>query len=211
MKLIMLRSIVMALFFSTALALAQDRLNPPFPRTASYSLGQGFWPTYSIGSRLEILSRYDMAYIYGSDEDHGMIKAIKLRQLRPDQILIAMGLNGVYFSDPPEYYLYRPYRGYLTENVSPGQRTFVVDNVDGIIQGLDGDYRFCYVVINNDVINIEYAIDDTLVAPNEGDDFWKVNQYHNIGDSVMSVIRLPGPGVFPNFSEWCLNVDGKYV
>lgn len=200
-----------ALLFLTTVAVSQDRLNPPYPRTASYSLGTGYWPTYSMGTRMEILSRYDKAYVYGSVDDHGMIIAKRLRELHPDQVLIAMGLNGVFFSDPPEYYLYRAYRGHLTNDISPGQKTFVVDSAEGINQGLGDEYRFVYAVINNDVIDVQYALGDTLVAPTEYDDFWKINDYHKAGDSVMSVIRLPGPGVFPNFSEWCPPVDGKYV
>ncbi|MBN1466869.1 hypothetical protein JXA02_14035 [candidate division KSB1 bacterium] len=199
------------LVFLVTAVFSQDRLNPRFPRTASYSLGQGFWPTYSLGTRLEVLSKYDMAYIYGSIDDNGMIRAKRLRELRPDQILIAMGLNGVFFSDPPEYYLYRAYRGHLTANINPGQKKIVVDSAEGINQGLGDDYRFCFAVINNDVIDIQYAIDDTLIAPTEHDDFWRINDHHQLGDSVMSVIRLAGPGVFPNFSEWCQPVDGKYV
>jgi hypothetical protein len=193
------------------LGFSQDRLNPPFPRTASYSLGQSFWPTYSIGTRLEKLAKYDMAYIYGSVDDNGMIKAKKLRELNPDQVLIAMGLNGVFFSDPPEYYLYRPYRGHLLEDVVPGQKTLAIDTIENMNYGLGEDYRFCFVAINGDVIDVEYVIGDTIVTSDDPDDFYGVNQSHSAGDSVMSIIRLAGPGIFPNFSEWARPYEDKYV
>ncbi|MBN1481251.1 hypothetical protein EH223_02595 [candidate division KSB1 bacterium] len=201
----------LVLLLLTTMLYAYDRLNPPYPRTASYSLGQNVWPTYSIGTRLLKLARYDMAYIYGSVDDNGTIKAKKLRQLNPDQILIAMGLNGIFFSDPPEYYLYRSYRGNLLEDVLPGQRAIRVDNTDGINLDFGDDYRLCYAVINNDIINIYDVIGDTLFAPSGGDDFWKVNQKHVRGDSVLSPLRMSGPGIFPNFSQWCPPVNGKYL
>ena len=198
------------LFFTFNVAISQDRLNPPFPRIASYSLGQSFWPNSSIGSRMEILSKYDMAYIYGDVDNNGTIKAQKLRELNPNQILMAMGLNGLYFSDPPPYYLYRTYRGYLTQDIVPGQRYIPVSTTEGINQGLT-DFRFCYVVINNDVIDVQATNGDSIVAIEDPNNAYAVNSQHFIGDSVMSVIRLSGPGVYPNLSEWSPAVDGKYV
>ncbi len=211
MKSYLSMGVIVGILLGGALAFARDRLNPPFPRTASYSLGQSFWPTYSMGTRMQKLARYDMAYIYGSVDDNGIIKARKLRELNPNQILIAMGLNGVYFSDPPEYYLYRSYRGHLLEDVEPGQKTLALDTVDGINYGLGDDYRFCYVAINGDVIDVQYVRHDTVVTKDDPNDFFGVNQHHSKGDSVMSILRLAGPGIFPNFSEWSPPVDGKYI
>ena len=210
MKKYLSMGVFVGILLSGALSFSQDRLNPPFPRTASYSLGQGYWPTYSIGTRLEKLSKYDMAYVYGSVDDYGAVKARRLRELNPNQILIAMGLNGVYFSDPPEYYLYRSYRGHLLDDIVPGQKLLPLDTVDGIKQGT-GDYRFCYVAINGDVIDVEYVIGDTIVTKEDPNDFYGVNEHHSAGDSVLSIIRLSGPGIFPNFSEWSQPVDGKYL
>lgn len=207
-----MKTLLILLLFPTFFLLAQDRLNPRFPRTASYSLGQSAWPTYSIGTRLHKLAQYDMAYIYGSVDDNGTIKAQRMRQLAPDKILIAMGLNGIYFSDPTEFYLYRSYRGHLVNNIVPGQRLIPVDTVENINQGLGEDqYRFCYAVIDKDVIDVQYVVDDTIVALTDPEDFYAVNVPHFAGDSLISPLRLSGPGIFPNFSQWCPEVDGKYV
>jgi len=206
-----LTRVILILFFLLSGTMAQDRLNPPYPRTASYSLGQSQWPTYSMGTRLKTLSRYDMAYIYGSTDDHGTTKAQALRAINPNQILIAMGLNGVFFSDPPEYYLYRSYRGHLLSDISPGQKQIPVDNIEGVDKGLS-DLRFCFVVINNDVIDITGKQDSLLLTyRDDPNDFYAVSDYHSAGDSVLSVLRLSGPGIFPNFSQWARPVNDKYI
>jgi hypothetical protein len=207
----MYKIILIFLLIFLATLSAQDRLNPPFPRTASYSLGQQYWPTYSIGTRLEKLSKYDKVYIYGSVDDNGAIKAERLRELNAEQILIAMGVNGIFFSDPPEYYLYRSYQGKLTATISPNQKELPVDKTDGINLNFGDEYRFCYAVINGDVINVYGADDNTLYVPGDGDEFWRVNQTHSAGSTVLSPLRMSGPGIIPNFSEWCPPVNGKYL
>ncbi len=189
---------------------AQDRFNPPFPRVAVYSMGDTHWPTYSVGTRLQKLSQYDMVLIPASEDKHGSVRAQALRNLNPDQIIVGMGPNGVWFYDPPQYYLYRAYRGTVMQPVEPNDPYIVVDSAEGIAQGLNGDYRFCFAVINNDVINVQYATGDTLVVNADGG-FYSVNESIAVGDTVLSPLRLSGPGVFPNFSQWSPSVDGKHV
>ena len=190
-----------------------DRLNPPFPRTAVYSTYQGYDAnnTYSMGSRLHRLAQYDMVCIYGSEDDGGPVLAQRLRELNPDQILIAMGLNGFWFSDPYPYYLYRSYRGVLTEPLEANQRLVKVDSTQRMDSGLYGP-NLLYAVINDDIIKVEYiASDTTWVARTGTDDFYAISRSHAVGDTVYSPMRLSGPGIFPNFSQWSPQVDGQYA
>ncbi|MDZ7725247.1 MAG: hypothetical protein U5R06_21130 [candidate division KSB1 bacterium] len=198
--------LVLLLFIQVS---AQDRLNPPFPRIASYSMGGKHWPQYSIGTRYQIQSKYDLLFTAGTEDRDGTYKATRYRSLNPDQILIGGGVNGLWFYDPPQYYLYRSYRGYVQEEAQSNQGFIVVDSTQGIGQGVN-DIRFVYAVINNDVVNVTGTSNDTIFITNDGG-FYSLEHTVSVGDSVLSPIRVAGPGVIPNFSQWSPAVDGKHV
>ncbi len=185
---------------------SQSKYEPFFPRTAVYCTYQGY-----IDARIHRMAQYDMAYIYGSVDNSGSLFAQRLRELHPDQIIMAMGLNGLWFSDPPDYYLYRAYQGILTEPVQPNQRVIKVDRTEGIAQGLNGNWNLCYAVIGDDIINVEGVRGDTgIVAQNVSDSFYNTSHSHSIGDTVYSPLRLAGPGIFMNLSQWAPEINGLY-
>ncbi|MBN1560777.1 hypothetical protein JW998_11040 [candidate division KSB1 bacterium] len=203
--------LVTLLLITSSPKAADERLNPGYPRTATYSIGSnGGWPTYSIGTRDLKLSQYDMTLIYGTKSEYGEYLGRRLRQLKPDLVLIAMVENGLWFGDPPEFYLYRAYRGHLLNNIVPGQSRFAVDSAAGINQGTEG-YRFTYGVVNNDVIDVQDVDGNEIITTGDIDDFYGVSARHAAGDILLSPLRLAGPGVMPNFSKWTPAVDGKYV
>lgn len=195
-------------------AAAQDRLNPPYPRTGIYcnATGGGGYPQYSSGSWCEKISRYDLALIDGARENGTEFFSRDLRALNPDQILMGMGVNGLWISDPAPFFLYRSYRGKLLEDVKPGQREIKVDTIEGIYSGFDlKSPRFLYIVIGNDIADVSYIADDHTIVI-EATDVSRVeaiNEFHAAGSTVMSPIRASGPGFFPNLSEYCPVYNGQ--
>ena len=202
------------LFLAVAAATAQDRLNPPYPRTGIYcnATGGGGYPQYSNGTWVNKIARYDMALIDGPNEYGAEHFSRELRALNPNQILIGMGVNGLWLSDPTPFFLYRPYRGKLLEDVKPGQREIKVDTIEGIYSGFDlKSPRFLYIVIGDDIIDVAYIADDNTIIVENTDEarVEAVNKFHPKGSVVMSPIRASGPGFFPNLSEYCPVYNGQ--
>ncbi|OGC00994.1 hypothetical protein A2V82_05230 [candidate division KSB1 bacterium RBG_16_48_16] len=196
-----------AILWITTVAFSQeyDRFNPPYPRVALYSAAQdnAGWPFWSIGNRLHHWAQYDMVYIYGSDDENGPVITAALREMNPNQVIIGMGNNGLSLYDPPEFFAYRSYLGHTVGTLDPGATSITVDNASGVNSG--GGPK--YVVINNDVIAFTGISGNTLTGvPASG--FEAIEQTHPENSVVRSPLRLYGPGVIPNFSEYCPVVDG---
>ncbi len=203
--------VMIFIIYASSLRAIDDRLNPPFPRTGSYSIGNnGGWPAYSIGTRDQKLSMYDMTLIPGTTNENGKELGQHLRNLNAEQVLIAMVANGLWFYDPPEYYLYRAYQGKLLKDIVPGQGEIMVDTIEGINQGTKG-FEFTFGVMGNDVINVHYAENNIIGTVADANEYFGVNTTHKAGDILLSPLRLAGPGIMPNFSEWSPAVDGQYV
>ncbi len=205
------RILMILVLFFLGLLQAQDRFNPPYPRTIFFSCwgeGGGGHPVYSVGTWPQLAARFDILTIEGRKD--GVYIGQKMRELNPNQILFTLAVR-MYTGDPPDFFLYRSYRGFLKRDIVPGQREIYVDTANGAASGLQpGNYYYCYIVIDNDVIKVNNIPNDTtfIVVDNPNDDY-AVNVPHSAGAMVRSIIRDSGPGVVPNFSEFCPVVDGK--
>ncbi len=205
----LLRCIIFLLLLSTANG--QDRLNPPYPRVAMFDMTHfGVWPHYSPGTRIDMLEKYDMLILYAFADSDDQLMAEEMRRRNPDQILLASGINGIWVHDPPDFMLYRSYRGILQEDISPGQNNIPVDTVEGSDLGVYHPDRV-YLRIGDEIVhvtamdkeeNIFYVVTDTS---NPG----AVNEHHFAGDSVLSAIRDFGPGLYCTFSEYSPSLNGQ--
>ncbi len=188
-----------------------ERTNPPYPRIAVYTTNQaGGWPNYSIGTRLLRLKPFDMVLIGLSNDINGPQLARELRKNNPNQLIIGMGRNGVYFNDPPEFYLYRSYQGRLRRRIEPGQSKIYVDSISGIDSGCETNIDLIYAVIDNDVVKVTALPNDTTISvPTDVSSIYAINSVHEAGAVVKSPIRLSGAGVLANYSEFCPQVGGR--
>jgi len=187
-----------------------DRLSPPFPRTGIFNMASAK-PGNSHGTRELMLKDYDMVIIYGMTDFGGDALAQILRNMNPNQIILASGINSVNDRDPIDYFLYRSYRGTLLEPVEPNQSLIRINDLTDIHAG-QADPRLLYIRIDDDLIKVTRIEDDTTVLVETGTNPRLIaDAHHDAGATVYSVIRVSGPGIYPNFSEYTTAVDGKYV
>lgn len=188
-----------------------DRLNPPFPRLGIFNMSS---PTSSKsnGVRERLLADYDLAIIYGMTDMGADLLAPELRRLNPNQILLASGINSVNDRDPVDHFLYRSYRGHLMHDIEPNQATIIVDNATDIYAG-QTSASLCYIRIGDDLIKVNSVNFTTneITVMTDNVDRLVVSAHHDSGATVFSPIRVSGPGIYPNYSEYGIAVDGKYA
>lgn len=196
--------------FSACPTFSQDKFNTSYPRLGLYCYYANGYPAKSIGTSLSRLSRYDLLMV-DCGRDGAEYFAAEFKRRNPSQILLVMGKNGLYTNDPPQFFLYRSYRGRLLEAVVPGQREIKLDHWEGIYTPYDlSDTRFLYLVIDNEIIHVErMTTAQTFLVSTDTSSFDAINKPHAAGAIVMSPLRMPGPGIFPNQSPYCEFVDGK--
>lgn len=198
--------------FLVGTLLGQDRFNSSYPRNVFFTVfghGGGGFPTYSGGTWFQNnATKYDMIMI-GASRD-GINVAAKMREYNPNQILLTHYVP-MYINDPVQFFLYRSYRGKLRQPVVPGQSRIYVDSVQGSNAGLTpGVYTYLYIVIDEDVVKVENIVDDTTFQViTDINAIEAINTAHAAGATVKSPLRASGPGVYPNFSEYCPVVNGQ--
>ena len=198
------------LFSIQSFGQAYDRLNPPYPRTAMFNMAD---PTISVmdGVRWEMLKNYNMVMIYGMEDYGGSQLAQMLKDRNPNQIIIASGINSVNERDPVDFFLYRSYRGILTQDISPNDGVIKVSTTSKILSGQTST-SLCFIVINGDLIKVNTIVDDTtLEVVTDNADRYVVSANHSVGDTVYSALRVAGPGMYPNYSQYTQMVNGQYV
>jgi len=160
--------------------------------------------SYSNGTKIKQLKDFDMVILYGPFQYKGHILGPILRAQKPDQILLAMSVNGINITDPAPLFLSSSYRAVLLAPLVPNQTTILVNTVADLLTSNK------YVRINNDIVQITSVPNETtLVAIGSGNG--AVNVAHAAGDTVMGVYRVLGQGFRPFFSQYCPVVAGQKV